>query len=188
MLGMRKEEGRLEAVLTRRSGMARVELMEKGRKARMLALARGYSRRKYGKGRSTVLTLAENAEEGVRMIRAAELGAVKEAAGFDVCGLWLPTYDHTAPGCDKEFYRDAAILCAERDWCLMLGEEKRALGQGGTLFGYQQLGVLPDAGIFRGGVLVGDKLAGEETRKRGEGTLSRERCLELLGELAENFP
>lgn len=99
----------------------------------------------------------------------------------------LPPQNRFCTPYGPEFARDMAILCAERDWLLLLDEEKTAFGCHGVLFGYQTLGVLPDGAVFDGGVLIGDKLAavmGEEAWM--EQALSREGCLELLCRMVEH--
>ncbi len=67
---------------------------------------------------------------------------------------------------DRCFVHDLAILCAERDWLLIIDEVQTGVGRTGTLFAYQQYGVLPDAvsfakgiagGLPFGGVMANDK-------------------------------
>lgn len=181
-----EEQERLEGALARRGGMARVELMERGSRERLLELARAYSERKYGKGRGTVLSAEEATEPGIRRVKP-ERSRVEEAGGFDVCALLLPSYEPGAPAYGPGFGRDMAILCAERDWLLLLDETATAPGKTGRLFGYQHMGVLPDGAFFEGGVLIGDKLAGCGAEPAA-GKISPEKWMERLAELVEHYP
>lgn len=184
-----KELERLERMLAERGGMAKVELREQGSRSRLLSLARNYSQRKYGKGRGTILTGEETSEPGFRRVKT-QRSWVEIAGGFDVCALLLPSFCPQDPPYEREFARDMAILCAERDWLLLLDESATALGKTGCLFGYQHLGLLPDGAFFEEGILVGDKLAGVAnglTNSWGD-PISPQRCLTLLAGVIEGYP
>ncbi len=43
-----------------------------------------------------------------------------------------------------EFVHQLAVLCAENDWLLLVDEVQTGIGRTGTLFAYQQYGILPD--------------------------------------------
>lgn len=165
---MSQEEYGPERALAEACGMARARLGGSGAENRreLVELARRYSQRKYGKGRATVLTPPAAAAALTSPIRAFEptLSGVSSAAGHDVCALLLPSFAPDSPRYGREFARDMAILCAERDWLLLLDESATALGKTGRLFGYQCLGFLPDGAFFDDGLLLGDKLAGGEKR------------------------
>lgn len=162
---MSQEEYGPERALAEACGMARVRLGGSGAENRreLVELARRYSKRKYGKGRATVLTppAAPALSPPTRAFEPT-LSGVSSAAGHDVCALFLPSFDPRSPRYGREFARDMAILCAERDWLLLLDESATALGKTGRLFGYQCLGFLPDGAFFDDGLLLGDKLAGEK--------------------------
>ena len=69
---------------------------------------------------------------------------------------------------EQEFVHDLAVLCAERDWLLLVDEVQTGIGRTGTLFAFQQYGILPDAvscakGIG-GGLPLGGVLASEKCR------------------------
>lgn len=163
---MSREEHGPERALAEACGMARARLGGSGEENRrdLVELARRYSQRKYGKGRATVLTSPTPAPALSPPIRAFEptRSGVSSAAGHDVCALLLPSFAPDSPRYGREFARDMAILCAERDWLLLLDESATALGKTSRLFGYQCLGFLPDGAFFDDGLLLGDKLAGSK--------------------------
>ena len=69
---------------------------------------------------------------------------------------------------DRSFVHDLAVLCAERDWLLLIDEVQTGVGRTGTLFAYQQYGILPDAVSFAkgiaGGLPFGGVMANEKCR------------------------
>ena len=69
---------------------------------------------------------------------------------------------------DKEFVHELAVLCAERDWLLLVDEVQTGVGRTGTLFAFQQYGIIPDAVSFAkgiaGGLPFGGVMANEKCR------------------------
>ena len=69
---------------------------------------------------------------------------------------------------EPDFVHDLAVLCAERDWLLLVDEVQTGIGRTGTLFAFQQYGILPDAVSFAkgiaGGLPMGGFLASDRTR------------------------
>ena len=176
-----------------RSGMSRALLMNSGTEAneRMIQLARKYSFDKYGHGRSTIITLQHSFHgntlttmaaagqaryhqyffpfaEGFRYAQANDIDSIRETGGDDVCAVMLELVqgDGGVYPMDQEFVHQLAVLCAENDWLLLLDEGQTGIGRTGTLFAYQQYGVLPDVlsfaqgiggGLSLGGILANDK-------------------------------
>ena len=73
---------------------------------------------------------------------------------------------------DAEYVQKVAKLCAERDWLLLIDEVQTGIGRTGTLFAFQQYGILPDAVSFAKGIAGGLPMGG---------FLANERCRDVLG-------
>ena len=67
---------------------------------------------------------------------------------------------------DPEYVQRVAALCAQKDILLIIDEVQTGIGRTGSLFCYQQYGILPDlvsvAKGLGGGVPIGAVLAGEK--------------------------
>lgn len=185
---------RLAQQLCRRAGMSNVFFANSGAEANegLIKLARKYSFDQYGKGRGTILTL-KNSFHGRTMntltatgqpsfhnyffpfpdgFRYAEptMDGVSEVAGHDVCAVLLELVQGESGvyPLDRGFVHNLAVLCAERDWLLLIDEVQTGIGRTGSLFAYQQYGILPDAVSFAkgiaGGLPMGGFLANEKCR------------------------
>lgn len=159
----------------------------------MIKLARKYSFDKYGSGRATIITLKNSFHgrtittltatgqdvfhnyffpfiDGFRYAEANNMESVAEVAGHDVCAVMLELVQGEGGvlSMDQEFVHELAVLCAERDWLLLVDEVQTGVGRTGTLFAFQQYGILPDAVSFAkgiaGGLPMGGFLAGEKCR------------------------
>ena len=193
--------GQLAERLCRRAGMSNVFFSNSGAEANegMIKLARKYSFDKYGKGRGTILTL-KNSFHGRTITTLSATGqevfhnyffpfndgfrfaeptmdGISEVAGHDVCAVMLELIQGESGvyPLDQDFVHDLAVLCAERDWLLLVDEVQTGVGRTGTLFCYQQYGILPDAVSFAkgiaGGLPMGGVMAGEKCRRvLGPGT------------------
>lgn len=184
----------LARTLAERSGMSNVFFANSGAEANegMIKLARKYSFDKYGKGRGTIITLRQSFHgrtittlsatgqdvfhnyffpfnEGFRYA-APDMDGVAEVAGHDVCAVMLELVqgEGGVNPMDRAFVHDLAVLCAERDWLLLIDEVQTGVGRTGTLFAYQQYGVLPDVVSFAkgiaGGLPFGGMMANEKCR------------------------
>ena len=69
---------------------------------------------------------------------------------------------------EKNYVSKIAALCAEKDVLLIIDEVQTGIGRTGSLFAYQQFGILPDivtsskglaGGLPYGAVLFGEKTA-----------------------------
>ena len=187
--------GALGERLCRRAGMSNVFFSNSGAEANegMIKLARKYSFDKYGKGRGTILTL-KNSFHGRTIATLSATGqdvfhnyffpfndgfrfaeptmdGISEVAGHDVCAVMLELIQGESGvyPLDQDFVHDLAVLCAERDWLLLVDEVQTGVGRTGTLFCYQQYGILPDAVSFAkgiaGGLPMGGVMAGEKCRR-----------------------
>lgn len=189
----------LAETLCIRSGMAAAFFGNSGAEANEGAIktARKYSFDKYGKGRGTILTLWNSFhghtvttlsaagqeaahpyfypfDDGFRHAEASILG-VEAVAGHDVCAVMLALIrsEDGAWVADRGFVHDLAVLCAERDWLLLIDEVQTGIGRTGSLFCYQQYGIKPDVVTFAKGVAGGLPMGG---------FLVNEKCREVLTE------
>ena len=189
---------RLAKVLCQRAGMSNVFFGNSGAEGNegLIKLARKYSFDKYGKGRGTVLTLKQSfhgrtlntlAATGQEVFHnyffpfpdgfryaAPTMDGVSEVAGHDVCAVLLELVQGESGvyPLDQGFVHDLAVLCAERDWLLLIDEVQTGIGRTGTLFCYQQYGILPDAVSFAKGIAGGLPMGG---------FLASDKCRDVLG-------
>ena len=190
---------RLAGALCARSGMAAAFFGNSGAEANegLLKLARKYSHDKYGAGRGTILTLRNSFHgrtlatlaatgqdvfhqhffpfpEGFRHTGANDLADVEAQAGEDVCAVLLELVQGEGGvlPMDQAFVHDLAVLCAERDWLLLVDEVQTGVGRTGTLFAFQQYGIIPDAASFAKGIAGGLPMGG---------FLANDKCSGVLG-------
>ena len=193
--------GALAERLCRRAGMSAAFFANSGAESNegLIKLARKYSFDKYGKGRGTILTLT-NSFHGRTVTTLSATGqevfhnyffpftdgfryaeptmdGIAQVSGHDVCAVMLELVQGESGvwPLKQAFVHDLAILCAERDWLLLVDEVQTGVGRTGTLFCYQQYGILPDAVSFAkgiaGGLPFGGFLVGEKCRNvLGPGT------------------
>ncbi len=189
---------RLAEVLCRRTGESCVFFANGGGEANegMIKMARKYSFDKYGQGRSTIITLKNSFHgrtittlkatgqdvfhnyffpftEGFRYAGANDLSAL-ETAGDDVCAVMVELVQGEGGvlPLDKDYVQAAAKLCAGRDWLLLVDEVQTGVGRTGSLFAFQQYGILPDAVSFAKGIAGGLPMSG---------FLAGEKCRDVLG-------
>ena len=190
---------KLAETLCRRSGMAAAFFGNSGAEGNegLIKLARKYSFDKYGKGRGTILTLKNSFHgrtaatlaatgqevfhnyfhpfpDGFRYAQAGSMDALQEVAGHDVCAVLLELVQGEGGvyPMDQDYVHDLAVLCAERDWLLLVDEVQTGVGRTGTLFAFQQYGIIPDGVSFAKGIAGGLPMGG---------FLVNERCREVLG-------
>ena len=190
---------RLAEQLCRRSGMGAAFFANSGAESNegMIKLARKYSFDKYGKGRGTVITLKNSFHgrtvttlaatgqdvfhnyffpftDGFRYAEAGSMDSVQEVAGHDVCAVMLELVQGEGGvfPMDKEFVHALAVLCAERDWLLLVDEVQTGVGRTGTLFAFQQYGIIPDAVSFAKGIAGGLPFGGFMASDKCRGVLT----------------
>ena len=190
---------RLAQTLTARTGMANAFFANGGGEANegMIKLARKYSFDKYGAGRSNIVTLRQSFHgrtvttlaatgqdvfhnyffpftEGFRYAEPDDLDSVRAAASTDSCAVMLELIQGEGGvlPLDKEYVQAVAKLCAERDWLLLVDEVQTGVGRTGSLFAFQQYGILPDVCSFAKGIAGGLPMSG---------ILASEKCRNVLG-------
>lgn len=181
--------------LCQRTGMSKVFFSNSGAEANegIIKLARKYSFDKYGKGRSTVITLVNSFHgrtittlnatgqdvfhnyffpftEGFRYAVANSFDSLMEVTGSDVCAVMMELVQGEGGvlPLDKEYVKAVAQYCTENDILLLIDEVQTGVGRTGSLFAYQQFDIQPDAVSFAkgiaGGLPMGGFMAGEKTQ------------------------
>lgn len=185
---------RLAQQLTERTGMKRAFFANGGGEANegMIKLCRKYSYDKYGQGRSTIITLKDSFHgrtittlkatgqevfhqyffpftEGFQYATANDLSSVKALDDGTVCAVMVELVQGEGGvlPLSQEFVTGLAALCQEKDWLLAVDEVQTGVGRTGSLFCFQQYGILPDVMSFAkgigGGLPLAGILAGEKT-------------------------
>ena len=184
--------------LCTRSGMDKVFFGNSGAEANeaMIKVARKYSFDKYGKGRSTVITLHHSFHGRTittltatgqdsyhnyffpfnEAFRYAEptLESVLAQAGEDVCGVMVELIqgEGGVRPLDPKQVQAIADLCRERDWLLLVDEVQTGIGRTGSLFAFQQFGIQPDVVSFAKGIAGGLPLGGILTNEKCSAVLT----------------
>ena len=189
---------RLAEILCQRTGMSGVFFANGGGEANegMIKLARKYSFDKYGKGRATIITLNNSFHgrtittlmatgqevfhnyffpftEGFRYADANSLESLEAAAGDDVCAVMMELVQGEGGvlPLDVEYVQAVKKLCEEKDWLLLADEVQTGVGRTGTLFAFQQYGILPDVVSFAKGIAGGLPMSG---------IMANEKCRNVL--------
>ena len=190
---------RLAEILCQRTGMSGVFFANGGGEANegMIKLARKYSFDKYGQGRAAIITLNNSVHgrtvttltatgqdvfhnyffpftEGFRYADANDLKSLEAAAGDDVCAVMMEVVQGEGGvlPLDQDYVQAVAKLCAERDWLLLIDEVQTGVGRTGSLFAFQQYGIVPDVVSFAKGIAGGLPMSG---------ILANEKCRDVLG-------
>jgi acetylornithine/N-succinyldiaminopimelate aminotransferase len=165
-------QGELGKLLCGLTGMGRVFYANSGAEANegLFKLARKYSFDKYGKGRSTIVslinsfhgrtvtTLAATGQEifhnyffpfteGFKYVEAGSVKGLEEALTGDVCAIILEAVQGEGGICPlgKDFVAAASSLAKEKDVLLLFDEVQAGVGRTGKLYAYEHFGVTPDA-------------------------------------------
>lgn len=189
----------LAQALCQRTGMAAAFFANGGGEANegIIKLARKYSFDKYGKDRSTIITLNNSFHgrtittlqatgqdvfhqyffpftDGFRYADANSLASVKAQAGADTCAVLLELIQGEGGvlPLDKGFVKELAAYCTENDLLLLIDEVQTGVGRTGSLFCFQQYDILPDAITFAKGIAGGLPMSG---------VLCNEKCRNVLG-------
>jgi acetylornithine/N-succinyldiaminopimelate aminotransferase len=188
----------LAKTLCQRTGMACAFFANGGGEANegMIKLARKYSFDKYGKGRSTIVTLVNSFHgrtittlqatgqevfhqyffpftEGFRYAEANNIQSVKEQCGDDVCAIMMELVqgEGGVMPLDYDFVQQVKALCEENDWLLCIDEVQTGIGRTGTMMAFQQYDILPDVAVFAKGIAGGLPMSG---------VLANEKCRNVL--------
>ncbi len=216
---------KLAQLLCEKTGMKKVFFGNSGAEANECALKVA---RKYGEatGRSTIVTLWNSFHgrtiatlaatgqdrfhehfgplpQGFKHVRAndaEELAAV--LATGDVCGVLMEMVQGEGGviALDKDYVQAAEKLCRENDVLFMVDEVQTGNGRTGSLYAYQQFGVMPDVvttakglggGLPIGACLMGEKCAavlgkGDHGSTYGGNPICAAAALHVIGRLDEN--
>ncbi len=189
---------RLAEKLCKRTGMSNVFFANGGGEANegMIKLARKYSFDKYGKGRATIIPLKNSFHgrtmatltatgqdqfhnyffpfvEGFKFAEANSIESLQAVAGDDTCAVMVELVQGEGGvlPLDKEYVQAVAKLCAEKDWLLLVDEVQTGVGRTGSLFAFQQYGILPDVCSFAKGIAGGLPMSG---------IMANEKCRNVL--------
>jgi acetylornithine/N-succinyldiaminopimelate aminotransferase len=205
--------------LTSRSGLKNVFFSNAGAEANegMIKLARKYSFDKYGKGRSTIISLVQSFHgrtittlaatgqesfhnyffpftEGFLHVPANDIKALESLIAANVSGsisvdgtTALKPAESSSGICavmvelvqgeggvlplDIEYVKELALLCETHDLLLLIDEVQTGAGRTGTLFAFQQYGIIPDVISFAKGIAGGLPLGG---------IMANEKCAAVL--------
>lgn len=187
---------RLADKLTGRTGLKNVFFANGGGEANegMIKCARKYSYDKYGKGRSTVITLYQSFHgrtittlaatgqdvfhnyffpftEGFKYAKANDIDDLRANLTPDVCAVMMELVQGEGGvlPLDEEYVKSVEKLCREKDVLLLIDEVQTGVGRTGSLFCFQQYGIEPDIVSFAkgiaGGLPMAGIMAGEKTCK-----------------------
>lgn len=189
---------RLAEKLCKRTGMSNVFFANGGGEANegMIKLARKYSFDKYGMGRSTIISLKNSFHgrtlatltatgqdqfhnyffpfvEGFQFAEANSLDSLKSVAGDGTCAVLMELVQGEGGvlPLDRDYVHSVAKLCAEKDWLLLVDEVQTGVGRTGSLFAFQQYGILPDVCSFAKGIAGGLPMSG---------IMANEKCKNVL--------
>ena len=190
-------QAQLARMLCERTGMKRVFFGNSGAEANECTIkaARKYASDKYGPGARptivtlvnsfhgrTIATLSATGQEvfhrdfgpftpGFVHVPANDLAALERALEENACcGVMLEMIQGEGGviPLDKAYVQGAARLCALRDVLLIADEVQTGNGRTGTLYAWQQFGVVPDlfstAKGLGGGLPIGACLLGEKVK------------------------
>ena len=188
-------QAQLAQLLCEKTGFKKVFFSNSGAEANECAIkcARKYSFDKYGRGRSTIITL-ENSFHGRTMatlsatgqeamhnyffpflpdfvhVPANDIDALTGAADDSVCAVMLEPVqgEGGVVVLDPGYVKAVSKLCCERDILLIADEVQTGNGRTGTLYAYMQYGIMPDimttAKGLGGGLPLGATMFGDKTR------------------------
>jgi len=189
---------KLAEILIKRTGMKNVFFSNAGADANegMIKLARKYSFDKYGKGRSTIISLNQSFHgrtittlaatgqevfhnyffpftEGFKHVPANDIKALEKELTDGVCAV-LVEFIQGEGGVlplDQGYIMEVSELCKSRDLLLLADEVQTGVGRTGTLFAFEQYGIKPDVLSFAKGIAGGLPLGG---------ILANEKCSAVL--------
>jgi len=193
--------------LTSLTGMKNAFFSNSGAEANegAIKLARKYSFDKYGKDRSTIITLVQSFHgrtvttlaatgqdsfhkyffpftEGFKHVAANDISALESALTSDICAVMMELVQGEGGvlPLQAEYVKQVEKLCRERDILLVLDEVQTGIGRTGTMFAFEQYGISPDVVSFAKGIAGGLPMGG---------FLASARCSQVLqaGDHATTF-
>ena len=188
----------LAAELTSRTGMSVVFYSNSGAEANegAIKLARKYSFDKYGDGRNQIVTLKQSFHgrtvttlaatgqdsfhqyffpftEGFAYAEANNMDSLKQAA-VGACAVMVELVQGEGGvwPLDKDYVLELAAFCADNDLLLLADEVQTGIGRTGSLFAFEQYGIMPDVVTFAKGIAGGLPMGGILTNEKCAGVLS----------------
>lgn len=177
--------------LVKASGLKKMFFGNSGAEANegAIKLARKYSYDKYGKDRSTIVTLKDSFHgrtittlaatgqdsfhtyfypftEGFKYVSAGDRSALSEALTDDVCAVMFELIqgEGGVNVLDADYVKYLSSLCAERDILVIIDEVQTGIGRTGKMFAYMHYDILPDiitlAKGLGGGLPIGAFITG----------------------------
>lgn len=189
---------KLAEILTKRTGMKSVFFANAGAEANegMIKLARKYSFDKYGKGRSTIITLSRSFHgrtittlsatgqeafhnyffpftEGFKHVEPGDITTMQSELTPEVCAVMIELVQGEGGvlPLDLVYIKAIADFCEQKDILVLIDEVQTGVGRCGTLFAFQQYGITPDAVTFAKGIAGGLPMGG---------ILANEKCSAVL--------
>ena len=169
------------------TGMSKVFFSNSGAESNegMIKLARKYSYDKYGEGRAEIVTLNNSFHgrtvttlkatgqekfhqyffpftEGFAYANANDIESVRAAVNENTCAIMMELIQGEGGvlPLDPEFVKAVRALCDEKDLLLLVDEVQTGIGRTGSLFCFQQYGILPDVVTFAKGIAGGMPMGG----------------------------
>lgn len=164
------------------TGMAKVFFGNSGAEANegAIKLARKYSFDKYGKGRSTILTLKNSFHgrtittleatgqevfhnyffpftEGFVYAGANDMATIKEADNGRICAVMMEAVqgEGGVVPLEESFVREVMAFAKEKDWLVIFDEVQTGIGRTGKPFGYMHYDGTPDVVTCAKGIAGG---------------------------------
>lgn len=191
--------GALAQALCARTGLDAVFFGNSGAEANEGAIkcARKYSVDTYGPARNKVITLVNSFHgrtlatltatgqdvfhhyffpftEGFQYAAPNDLDAIRALDDGTVCAVMVELIQGEGGilPLDQDYVNALQALCQEKDWLLAVDEVQTGIGRTGSLFCFQEYGILPDVVSFAKGIGGGLPLAGIMAAEKTEHVLT----------------
>ena len=178
---------KLAEELTSRTGLKNVFFSNGGAEANegMIKLARKYSFDKYGKNRSTIISLKQSFHgrtittlaatgqdvfhnyffpftDGFKFVPANSIEVLEDGLTDDVCAILIELIQGEGGvlPLDINYVKAAQDLCKKHDLLLLIDEVQTGVGRTGTLFAFEQFDISPDVVSFAKGIAGGLPMGG----------------------------
>ena len=189
---------KLAETLTKRTGMKNVFFSNSGAEANegMIKIARKYSFDKYGKGRSTIITLNQSFHgrtittlaatgqevfhnyffpftEGFKHIPAHATKELQKEMTEDVCAVLIELIQGEGgviPLC-PDYVKILSEMCASKDVLLLIDEVQTGVGRCGSFMAFMQYDIKPDVITFAKGIAGGLPMGGILANEKCSGVL-----------------
>jgi len=190
---------KLAEVLTSQTGLKNVFFSNGGAEANegMIKLARKYSFDKYGKNRSTIISLKQSFHgrtittlaatgqdvfhnfffpftDGFKFVPANNFESLENEITDDICAILIELIQGEGGvlPLDVKYVKAVSDLCKSHDLLLLIDEVQTGVGRTGTLFAFEQFGVSPDVVSFAKGIAGGLPMGGIIANEKCSGVLT----------------